>query len=57
MKKNRHFIGDLHVFFANNDASKAINSISTIMNCIRIQSKVIRLLYCDHLCETLWYQG
>lgn len=28
-------------FFANNDSSKAINSISTIMTGIRIQSKVI----------------
>lgn len=29
------------IFFANNDSSKTINSISTIMNSIRIQSKVI----------------
>lgn len=41
MNKNRHIIGELQEFFANNDASKAINSISTIMNSIRIQSKVI----------------
>ena len=41
MNKNRHIIGELQDFFANNDASKAINSISTIMNNIRIQSKVI----------------
>jgi len=37
MNKNRHIIGELQEFFANNDASKAINSISTIMNSIRIQ--------------------
>ena len=41
MNKNRHIIGELQAFFTNNDASKAINSISTIMNSIRIQSKVI----------------
>ena len=41
MNKNRHIIGELQEFFANNDSSKAINSISTIMNSIRIQSKVI----------------
>ncbi len=40
MNKNRHTIGELQAFFRNNDASKAINSISTIMNSIRIQSKV-----------------
>ena len=31
MNKNRHIIGELQEFFANNDASKAINSISSIM--------------------------
>ena len=36
MNKNRHIIGELQEFFANNDASKAINNISTIMNSIRI---------------------
>ena len=41
MNKNRHIIGELQAFFTNNDASKAINCISTIMNSIRIQSKVI----------------
>ncbi len=41
MNKNRYIIGELQEFFANNDSSKAINSISTIMNSIRIQSKVI----------------
>lgn len=41
MDKNRHIISELQQFFANNDASKAINSISTIMSSIRIQSKVI----------------
>lgn len=41
MNKNRHIIRELQEFFANNDSSKAINSISTIMNSIRIQSKVI----------------
>ena len=41
MNKNRHIIGELQEFFANNDAGKAINSISTIMNSIRIQIKVI----------------
>lgn len=41
MNKNRHIIGELQEFFAKNDSSKAINSISTIMNSIRIQSKVI----------------
>ena len=41
MNKNRHIIGELQEFFANNDSSKAINSISTIMNSIRIQGKVI----------------
>ena len=41
MNKNRHIIGELQEFFTNSDASKAINSISTIMNSIRIQSKVI----------------
>ena len=41
MNKNRHIIGEFQEFFANNDSSKAINSISTIMNSIRIQSKVI----------------
>lgn len=40
MNKNRHIIGELQEFFANNDSGKAINSISTI-NSIRIQSKVI----------------
>ena len=39
MNKNRHIIGELQEFFANNDSSKAINSISTIMNSIRIQGK------------------
>ena len=41
MNKNRYIIGELQEFFAKNDSSKAINSISTIMNSIRIQSKVI----------------
>lgn len=41
MNKNRHIIGEFQAFFTNNDASKAINSTSTIMNIIRIQSKVI----------------
>lgn len=41
MNKNRHIIGELQAFFTNNDASKAINSTSAIMNSIRIQSKVI----------------
>ena len=41
MNKNRHIIGELQEFFASNDSSKAINSISIIMNSIRIQSKVI----------------
>ena len=41
MNKNRHIIGELQAFFTNNDASKAINCISTIMNSVRIQSKVI----------------
>ena len=41
MNKNRHIIGELQEFFANKDSSKAINSISTIMNSLRIQSKVI----------------
>lgn len=44
MNKNRHIICELQEFFANNDASKAINSISTIMNSLRIQSKVIGLV-------------
>ena len=44
MNKNRHIICELQDFFANNDASKAINSISTIMNSLRIQSKVIGLV-------------
>ena len=38
MNKDRHIIGELQEFFANNDASKAIKSISAIMNSIRIQS-------------------
>ena len=44
MNKNRHIIGlsvNSKSFFANNDSSKAINSISAIMNSLRIQSKVI----------------
>ena len=41
MNKNRHIISELQEFFANNDSSQAINSISTIMNSIRIQNKVI----------------
>ena len=41
MNKYRHIIGELQEFFASNDSSKAINSISTIMNSIRIQSKII----------------
>ena len=41
MNKNRHIIGELQAFFTNNDTSKAINNISTIMNSIKIQSKVI----------------
>ena len=44
MNKNRHIICELQEFFANNDACKAINSISTIMNSLRIQSKVIGLV-------------
>ena len=43
MNKNRYIIGELQEFFANNDSSKAINSISTIMNSIRIQSKFTSL--------------
>ena len=41
MNKNRHIIGELQEFFANKDSGKAINSLSTVMNSIRIQSKVI----------------
>lgn len=41
MNKSRKIIGELQDFFANNDASKAINSIATIMTCIRIHSKAI----------------
>lgn len=41
MNKNRHILCELQEFFANNDSSKAINRISTIMNRIRIQGKVI----------------
>lgn len=36
MDKNRHIIGELQESFANNDSGKAINSISTIINSIRI---------------------
>ena len=41
MNKSRKIIGELQDFFANNDASKAINSIATIMTSIRIHSKAI----------------
>ena len=41
MNKNRHIIGELQEFFANKDSGKAINSLSAIMNSIRIQCKVI----------------
>ena len=41
MNKNRHIVGELQDFFANNDVGKAINSISTIMSSIKIQSEVI----------------
>lgn len=41
MNKNRHIISELQEFFAKNDATNAITSISTIMNSLRIQSKVI----------------
>ena len=45
INKDRHIIGELQEFLqTNNDASKAINSISNIMNSIRIQSKVIGLV-------------
>lgn len=53
MDKNRHIIGELQEFFANNDAGKAINEISIIINDIRIQSKVIGLvknLNCKFIC-------
>lgn len=40
MNKNRHIIGELQDFFVNSDSSKAINSISAIMNSIRILSFV-----------------
>lgn len=44
MHKNRHIVGEVQEFFANNDASKAIYCILTIMNSIRIQSKIIGLV-------------
>lgn len=44
MNKNRHIICELQESFAKYDYSKAINLISTIMNRIRIQSKVIGLV-------------
>lgn len=44
MNKSRHIIGEFQEFTANNDAGKAINSMSTIMNNIRIQGTVIREL-------------
>lgn len=37
MNKNRHIIGELQELFANNDASKAVNSISTIMDSMRMR--------------------
>ena len=40
MNKKIYIIGKLQKFFANNDSSKATNSISAIMNSIRIQSKI-----------------
>jgi len=54
MNKNRHIICELQEFFANNDTSKAINCISTIMNSIRIQSKIIESVKnpnCKFICH------
>ena len=41
MNKNRQIIGELQDFFRHNDASKAIQSIISIMNSLVIQSKVV----------------
>ena len=41
MNKNRHIIGELQDFFEDKDSNKAISSISTIMNSIRLQSRTI----------------
>ena len=41
MNKNRQIIGELQDFFRHNDASKAIQSIISIMNCLVIQSQVV----------------
>ena len=41
MNKNRQIISELQSFFKHNDASKAIKSITTVMNSLSIQSKVV----------------
>ena len=41
MNKNRQIISELQSFFKHNDASKAIKSITTVMDSLTIQSKVV----------------
>lgn len=41
MNKNRQIISELKSFFKYNDASKAIKSITTVMDSLTIQSRVV----------------
>lgn len=41
MNKNRQIISELQSFFKHNDASRAIQSIATVMESLTIQSKVV----------------
>lgn len=41
MDKNRQIISELQGFFKHNDASKAIRSITTVMDSLTIQSRVV----------------
>ena len=41
MNKNRQIISELQSFFKHNNASKAIKSITTVMNSLTLQSKVV----------------